>query len=114
MESSRQEYCNGLPFPSPGDLPEPGIEPASPVGLPKYCTNIIPVEAQNYAKQCPYQRQESCSSVWWAVLPHSPTQLPALFQMGANSPGQGFLLPCSKAFQITTSTLKKKMLLNFC
>ena len=29
-EFSRQEYCSGLPFPSPGDLPDPGIEPASP------------------------------------------------------------------------------------
>ena len=27
---SRQEYWSGLPFPSPGDLPEPGIEPGSP------------------------------------------------------------------------------------
>ena len=26
---SRQEYCSGLPFPSPGDLPNPGIEPES-------------------------------------------------------------------------------------
>ena len=31
MEFSRQEYWNGLPFPSPGDLPHPGIEPAPPV-----------------------------------------------------------------------------------
>ena len=30
MGFSRQEYWNGLPFPSPGDLPNPGIEPASP------------------------------------------------------------------------------------
>ena len=30
MEFSRQEYWNGLPFPSPGDLPEPGIKPRSP------------------------------------------------------------------------------------
>ena len=29
---SRQEYWNGLPFPSPGGLPDPGIEPASPAG----------------------------------------------------------------------------------
>ena len=29
MEFSRQEYWNGFPFPSPGDLPDPGIEPAS-------------------------------------------------------------------------------------
>ena len=30
MEFSRQEYWNGLPFPSPGDLPDPGIGPRSP------------------------------------------------------------------------------------
>ena len=30
MGFSRQEYRNGLPFPSPGDLPNPGIEPRSP------------------------------------------------------------------------------------
>ena len=31
MEFSRQEYLSGLPFPAPGGLPDPGIEPASPV-----------------------------------------------------------------------------------
>ena len=30
MEFSRQEYWSGLPFSSPGDLPETGIEPGSP------------------------------------------------------------------------------------
>ena len=30
MEFSRQEYWSGLPFPSPGHLPNPGIEPGSP------------------------------------------------------------------------------------
>ena len=30
MEFSRQKYWSGLPFPSPGDLPDPGIEPGSP------------------------------------------------------------------------------------
>ena len=29
MEFSRQEYWSGLPFPTPGDLPDPGIEPMS-------------------------------------------------------------------------------------
>ena len=29
MGFSRQEYWSGLPFPSPGDLPDPGIEPRS-------------------------------------------------------------------------------------
>ena len=30
MEFSGQEYWSGLPFPSPGDLPDPGMEPGSP------------------------------------------------------------------------------------
>ena len=30
MRFSRQEYWSGLPFPSPGDLPDPGTEPRSP------------------------------------------------------------------------------------
>ena len=30
MGFPRQEYWSGLPFPSPGNLPNPGIEPASP------------------------------------------------------------------------------------
>ena len=29
MGFSKQEYCSGLPFPSPRDLPDPGIEPGS-------------------------------------------------------------------------------------
>ena len=29
MEFPRQEYRSGLPFPSPGDLPDPGTEPGS-------------------------------------------------------------------------------------
>ena len=31
IEFPRQEYWRGLPFPSPGDIPYPGIKPASPV-----------------------------------------------------------------------------------
>ena len=30
MGFSRQEYWSGVPFPSPGDPPDPGIEPRSP------------------------------------------------------------------------------------
>ena len=30
MGFSKQEYWSELPFPSPGDLPDPGTEPASP------------------------------------------------------------------------------------
>jgi len=37
---SRQEYWSGLPSPSPGDLPDPGIEPRSPAlqaDLVRFC-----------------------------------------------------------------------------
>ena len=33
MGFSRHEYWSGLPFPPPGDLPDPGIEPESLVSL---------------------------------------------------------------------------------
>ena len=33
MGFPRQEYWSGLPFPPLGDLPDPGIEPESPVAL---------------------------------------------------------------------------------
>ena len=46
MEFSRQEYWNGLLFPSPGDLPDPGIEPGSPAlqagSLPSESASILP------------------------------------------------------------------------
>ena len=39
MGLPRQEHWGGLPFPFPGDLPDPGIEPTSPVLL--YCKQIL-------------------------------------------------------------------------
>ena len=33
MRVSRQEYWSGLPFPPPGDLPNSGIKPVSPMSL---------------------------------------------------------------------------------
>ena len=38
MEFSRQEYWSGVPFPSPGDHPDPGIEPRSPVLAGRFFT----------------------------------------------------------------------------
>ena len=36
MGFPRQEHCTGLPFPSPGDLPDPGIEPRSPAWVGRF------------------------------------------------------------------------------
>ena len=44
MGLSRQEYWSGLPFPSPGDLPNPGIEPGSPT----LQAESLPTEPQRY------------------------------------------------------------------
>ena len=40
MEFSRQEYWSGLPFPSPGDLPDPGIKTASFAGAGGFFTTV--------------------------------------------------------------------------
>ena len=40
LEFFRQEYWSGLPFPSLGDLPDPGIEPGSPTLQP----DCLPLE----------------------------------------------------------------------
>ena len=42
MGFPRQEYWNGLPFPPPGDLPDPGIEPASAV-VPAWQADSLPL-----------------------------------------------------------------------
>ena len=38
MGFSRQEYWSGLPFPPPGDLPDPGTEPVSPALAGRFFT----------------------------------------------------------------------------
>ena len=46
MEFSRPEYWGGNPFPSPGDLPNPGIEPRSPT----LQADSLPAEPQGKSK----------------------------------------------------------------
>ena len=54
---SRQEYCSGLPFPSPGDLPDRGIKPESSVS-PALAGGFVTCQAtfgnhQNSHQACP-------------------------------------------------------------
>ena len=46
MEFFRQEYCSGLPFPTPGDLPNSGIEPPSPALALRFFTTVLPAKPQ--------------------------------------------------------------------
>ena len=48
MGFSRQEYWSGLPFSSPGDLPEPGIEPWSPAFQADTLTSEPPGKPRRY------------------------------------------------------------------
>ena len=56
---SRQEYWSGLPFPSPGYCPNPGIEPASPALAGGFSTVYVTMEAHlsaqfsSVAQSCP-------------------------------------------------------------
>ena len=43
---TRQEYWSGLPFPSPGDLPDPGIKPMSPALAAGFFTTEPPGKAK--------------------------------------------------------------------
>ena len=52
MGFSRQEYWSGLPFPSPGDLPNPGIKPRSPTLQADALTSAPPGKPQKkYTKK---------------------------------------------------------------
>ena len=42
LEFSRQEYWSRLPFPTPEDLPNPGIEPTSPALAGRFLTPVTP------------------------------------------------------------------------
>ena len=57
MGFSRQEDWSGLPFPSPGDLPDPGIEPESPV-----------LQADFFPSDPPWKPQ-------WSQIQHDPRVL---------------------------------------
>ena len=86
MGCSRQEYWSGLPFPSPGDLPDPGIEPRSPAlqadalplsyqGSPKETPNLRMSLFYKYIIQCiqrsfsfTFKTQDLSSNAFKAVL----------------------------------------------
>ena len=58
MGFSRQEYWSGLPFPSPGDLPDPEIKPRSPA-----------LQADTLTSEPPGKPQDKCYSLFCNFLP---------------------------------------------
>ena len=52
MEFSRQEYWSGLPFPSPGDLPDPEMELRSPISQANSLLTEPPGKSHIYYNEC--------------------------------------------------------------
>ena len=66
VEFSRQEYWSGLPFPSPEDLPDPGIEP----GSPKLQADTLPSQALGKPFLFSRSRQRTSGHAWMWELDH--------------------------------------------
>ena len=52
MVFPRQEYWSGLTFPSPGDLPDPGFKPESPVAPALPADSLLLSHQGNLSTQC--------------------------------------------------------------
>ena len=57
----RPEYWSGLPFPSPGDLPDPGIEPMSP----ELEADSLPTESPIVIKHLPRAGHDAKHFTWF-------------------------------------------------
>ena len=68
MGFSRQEYWSGLPFPSPEDLPNPGIEPRSPA-LQADALSSEPPGKPFYFSRLQFSSVQSLSHVWLFATP---------------------------------------------
>ena len=90
MGFSRQEYWSGLPFPFPGDLPDPGIQPKSlkflPLGSRFFTTmagncrlSVRLVCFSPVPKTVPDHRRHS-RNIWWISQWVNNSKLPNLIQ----------------------------------
>ena len=90
MGFSRQEYWSGLPFPSPGDLPNPGIEPTSPVS-PVLQADSLPTEPPGKpgdARKVCGERGASLMTPWWSLsTPHRDEGVAVLVLGSVQGPG---------------------------
>ena len=68
MEFSRQEYWSGLQFPSPGDLPNPGIEPEPPPLQADALPSEPPGKPESYGVSQLYRRQQTIFQSCCAIL----------------------------------------------
>ena len=69
MGFSKQEHWSGMPFPPPGDLPDPGIQPVSQVSCigKQILYHEATWEATDKFKQLLFMEGEGCTYKGWAV-----------------------------------------------
>ena len=80
MGFSRQEYWSGLAFPSPGDLPNPGIEPGSPA---------LQADALSSEPPGKFSSLEKCKSkLQWAITSHW-SEWPSTKSVQTKNAGEG-------------------------
>ena len=126
---SRQEYWSGLPFLSPGYLPDPGIEPRSPTleadaltseppGKPlihdiKYITNVLPWWLRGKESICPcrqhgfhpwivkifWRREWQPTSVLVPGKSHGPRSLEGYSPLGCKESDITYLLNSNKYYK---------------
>ena len=106
MGFPRQKYWNGLPFPSPGDLPNPGIEPRSPALQANFLPPEPPVKPLCWRRQWhptpvllpgkSHGRRslEGCSS-WGRKESDTTERLHFHFSLSCIGEGNGNPLQCS-------------------
>ena len=88
MTFSGQEYWSGLPFPSPGDLPDPGIE----LGSPTVQADSLPSKPSGKPCLCTWVRL--CMCIFLTEMLPFPLTTRLVFFLGFNTawPGEIFLL----------------------
>ena len=79
MELSRQEYCSGLPFPSPGDFPKPEIEPESPtLQADSFLTELCRKQSRNLNEVEVYGQMMNDVQAWvWLSMSIGSKDLPS-------------------------------------
>ena len=107
MEFSRPEYWSGWPFPSPGDLPNPGIKPRSPTLL----ADSLPAEPQGRPKVTSSSLQPwllQARILEWVAFPFSRVSSQPRNQTGVSCIAGGFFTSwATKEDQNFTKTCKK-------
>ena len=84
MGFSRQEYWSGLPFPPPGDLPNPGVKPISPALAGVFFTTSATWEAPNHCLPVGFLRNSAIPWQKWVVHLHLEQSCSIFFLPGNN------------------------------